>query len=134
MPVKRAKGSKGTADKYYSLIIRSIGYCERCKTTNGLTTSHIVGRRYSATRTDILNSQCLCFSCHRYFTDWPKEFSRWLTDTIGTEAYESLKRKAEDGAKIDWPARATELRLIYKDIEANKTNLEEIRKELNNDR
>jgi hypothetical protein len=128
MPVKQAKGAKGRADRYYSLIIRSIGYCEKCGTSEGLTTSHIVGRRYSATRTDLKNSQCLCFSCHRYFTDWPKEFSRWITQSIGTELYEELKQKAEAGAKINWDIEADRLKDIYKQITKGELTPMEVRK------
>lgn len=128
MPVKRAKGAKGTADSYYGKIIRSIGHCEKCGTTEGLTTSHIVGRRYSATRTDLRNSQALCFSCHRYFTDWPREFSRWITQSIGSELYEELKAKAETLTKVDWNDRATFLKDIYKQIQAGELTLDEARK------
>lgn len=127
MPVKAAKGRKGTADSYYGKIIRSIGSCEKCGSQGGLTTSHIIGRRYSNTRTDLRNSQCLCFSCHRYFTDWPREFSKWITDTIGSELYEELKAKAQRTDKVDWDDRADFLKDIYKRINEGELTLEEAR-------
>lgn len=115
MSVKRPAGPKGKCDDLFSLIIRSRGECERCgircectgaprKHERGckLTTSHIVGRRYSATRTDVLNAQCLCYSCHQHFTDWPREFSHWITDSLGSEQYDRLKAKAERVTKVNW--------------------------------
>lgn len=127
MPIKQARGDKGAADRYYSKIIRSVGHCEKCGTQEGLTCSHIVGRRYSATRTDLRNGQSLCFSCHRYFTDWPREFSHWLTETIGSELYEELKSKAQTPTKVDWKERKEFLKNILKEIEAGEITLDEAR-------
>jgi len=127
--VKRYAGAKGKADKLYSLIIRSIGECEKCgymcdcpnkpfTHTTGckLTTSHIISRRYSATRTLEANGQCLCFSCHRRFTDFPREFSHWITESIGSEAYEELRERAETLTKVDWEAEAKRLQERFKEI------------------
>lgn len=108
--IKQAKGVRGKADKLASQIVRSIGHCERCGSTDWLQCSHIVSRRYSATRTDLENLQCLCAKCHRYFTLWPKEFSRWITQSIGIEKYEQLKRKAETVTKVDWSAEYERLK------------------------
>lgn len=129
MGVKRYAGAKGRADKYFSLIIRSIGECEKCgymcdcpnkpfTHTTGckLTCSHIVGRRYSATRTMEDNAQCLCFSCHRRFTDWPREFSHWITETIGSDKYDELRQLAEQTTKLDWEAEAIRLRERFKEL------------------
>lgn len=128
MPVAKMKGAKKKCDDLFSLIIRSAGECERCgvkcrcpnfpkshTTSCKLTTSHIVGRKYSATRTDLTNAQCLCFSCHRRFTDWPREFSHWLTDTIGTEVYDLLKQKAEAVTKMDWEVEYVRLLEVAKE-------------------
>ena len=128
MPVKKAKGDKARSDTLYSLIIRSEGKCLRCgvpcecpdapkKHIRGcpLTTSHIVGRRYSATRTDLDNSQALCFACHYYFENWPKEFSRWITETIGIEKYEALKSKAETVTKMNWTDELERLQKVWND-------------------
>jgi len=117
--MKQAKGAKGKADVIASKIVRSIGYCEKCGESEykKLTCSHIVGRRYSATRTDLENLQCLCYSCHYYFENWPKEFSRWITSTIGIEKYEHLKAKAETVTKMNWDMELERLKLIYKEME-----------------
>jgi 5-methylcytosine-specific restriction endonuclease McrA len=129
MPVHQPKGAKGRCDDLFSLIIRSRGVCERCGETCAcpdapgrhtrackLTTSHIVSRRYSATRTDVLNAQCLCYSCHRHFTDWPREFSHWITDSIGSELYDRLKSKAELVTKVDWNEELIRLKAIATEL------------------
>ncbi len=110
MPIKRAKGSKAHCDKLFSKIIRSLGYCERCRSTDYLQTSHIVSRIFSATRCDLRNAQCLCAGCHRYFTLWPREFSKWITESIGSELYEELRDQAKVVTKIDWDAKLIELK------------------------
>lgn len=117
MPIKRYKGSKGKCDVLASKITRAKGYCERCGTSEGLTTSHIIGRKYSATRTLEANLQCLCFRCHRRFTDFPREFSHWITESIGSEKYEELRAKAETiGTRFDWDAELLRLKAIAKEM------------------
>jgi len=111
------KGSKGKCDKLASLIVRNIGYCEDCGSTENLQCSHIVSRKYSATRTDLDNLQCLCAKCHRRYTDWPKEFSRWITKSIGVEKYESLRLKANTYTKMNWDDELVRLKKIYKEME-----------------
>ena len=115
--MKKAKGYRGKADVLFSKIIRSQGFCERCGKNYNLQTSHIISRRYSATRTLEDNAQCLCAGCHMYFTHWPKEFSRWITETIGVEKYEELKAKAEAVTKVDWKAEHERLKAKWKEIE-----------------
>jgi len=127
MSVARMKGDKAACDTLYSLIIRSEGECERChvqcpcetapkKHTKGcpLTTSHIIGRRFSATRTYEPNGQSLCFSCHRRFTDWPVEFSHWITESIGTEAYDELVERSREVTKMDWSEERERLKVRAK--------------------
>ncbi len=128
MPVKRPNGAKGKCDDLVSLIVRSEGSCMRCGWTcqcerapkhHGvsckLTTSHIIGRTYSATRTHLPNLQPLCYSCHRRFTDWPREFSHWITETIGSEAYDELKAMAETVTKMNWNDELERLKVIAKE-------------------
>lgn len=129
MPIKHPKGDKGKCDDLFSLIIRSTGECLKCGWTCTcesapkhhtrackLTCSHIIGRKYSATRTLEANAQNLCYSCHARFTDWPKEFSYWITETIGTEAYEELRRKAETVTKMDWSEELQRLKTVAKEL------------------
>jgi 5-methylcytosine-specific restriction endonuclease McrA len=117
MPIARAKGVKAKCDKLFSQIVRSVGACEKCGSTDWLQTSHIVSRRYSATRCDRRNAQCLCAGCHRFFTLWPKEFSRWITASIGVELYEELKLKAETVTKTDWSEVYTNLQTLAKNLD-----------------
>lgn len=118
MPVKRARNKdKAACDTLASKITRAKGYCENCGTTQGLTTSHIIGRKYSATRTLEDNLQCLCFRCHRRFTDFPREFSRWITQSIGSEKYEELRHTAESfNGKFDWLVERERLKLVLKNL------------------
>lgn len=100
--IKRAKGTKAKCDALFSKIVRSRGYCQRCGSTEWLQTAHIISRRYAATRCDLRNAWCLCARCHRRLTDWPREHSHYITETIGTELYEELRQKAETVSKVDW--------------------------------
>ncbi len=114
--IKRQKGSKGKCDALFSKIVRSIGYCERCRSTDYLQTSHIVSRVFSATRCDLRNAQCLCAACHRYFTLWPREFSKWITESIGSEVYEELRDQAKVVTKLNWDEEYERLKLEAKRI------------------
>ena len=110
MPVKRYKGEKAKADKLFSEIIRSLGYCEangwgQRTCSNQLQTAHIVTRKRSATRTDLRNAFCLCFSHHRWFTDYPREFSRFITDTWAQEYYDDVYQRSVTPTKVDWATR-----------------------------
>lgn len=59
------------------------------------------------------NAQTLCFSCHRRFTDFPKEFADWLDKTIGAEEYERLRLKAETyRGKMNWDDEYNRLRKL----------------------
>lgn len=116
LPIKRHSGIKGKCDTLFSKIIRSSGACERCGSDRYLQTSHIISRQYSVTRCDLKNAQNLCSACHFYFTHWPKEFSRWITESIGVEAYEELKAKALTLKKMDWNEVYTGLETYAKTI------------------
>lgn len=111
------KGAKGKCDKLFSQIIRSAGKCQRCGSTENLQTAHIITRKYSATRTDERNAWCLCARCHRRLTDWPREHSRYITETIGSEAYEELRAKAETVTKMDWEAEYERLQALAKALD-----------------
>lgn len=116
MSIKKFKGAKGKCDVIFSLIIRHRNSCERCGSRDFLQTSHILSRRFSATRTDVSNAQCLCAKCHRYFTDHPVEFTRWLFDTIGEAEYDRLKRKSEQVTKINWDEELLRLQTIHANL------------------
>ena len=131
MSVAYGKGEKKKATELHSLLIRSLGYCENCGYSCTcpnfpdshtrdcrLQAAHIISRRYSVTRTMLSNSFSLCASCHRRFTDWPREFSHFITDTWAADYYDQLKELARPTGKVDWSAR-----LIYlKDIKQRMAN------------
>lgn len=108
------KGAKGKCDKLFSRIVRSVGQCVRCGSTDNLQCAHIISRKYSATRTDTTNAWCLCARCHRRLTDWPREHSHFITETIGSERYEELRLKAESVTKVDWDAEYERLKQLAK--------------------
>lgn len=122
MTLARAKGARGRADRAFSKLVRSRGFCERCGRTEFLQTAHIVSRRYSATRTDLCNALCLDARCHRYFTDHPVEWTLWLENYIGLPEYLRLKDKAlASGRKFGkafWEAEAQRLEELVKQLEA----------------
>lgn len=132
MPVKRFKGAKAKADVLFSKIIRSQGACEAegydskpC--SSQLQTAHICSRRYSATRTDLRNAFCLCFAHHRYFTDNPRQFSRFITNTWAQECYDLVYAKAQAVTKVDWEDRAEFLKDILERIEDGELDLKTAR-------
>ncbi len=59
-------------------------------------------------RTDLRNAYCLCARCHRFYTDHPREFSRFITDTWAQPHYDSIFALARVPTKVDW-----ELQLEY---------------------
>ena len=117
MPVKRYKGDKAKADKLFSEIIRSQGECEaegfdNRQCSQQLQTAHLVTRKRSATRTDTRNAFCLCFAHHRWFTDNPRQFSRFITITWAQEHYESVFAKSITPTKVNWKERIEFLKRI----------------------
>ena len=77
MKIKRDK-----RDALFSELVRErAGWvCERCgkqPERRLLQCAHIFGRRHRSTRWHPANAVCLCFGCHRYFTENPIEFAAW---------------------------------------------------------
>lgn len=100
MTLSRPKGPKGKADKLCSLVVRSRGRCESCGSTQNLQAAHIHGRRFNATRVDLLNLWCLCATCHWRVDNHADEKLALAERTIGLNAYHELKQKAEAGVKV----------------------------------
>lgn len=103
--LKTYKGAKAKADKIFSEVIRSQGYCESCGGTHYLQTAHIISRRFNATRTDTRNAFCLCASCHRFYTDHPRNFSRFISTTWAGDMYDELFELKQIVKKVDWQER-----------------------------
>jgi len=120
-------------DVTFSKIICSAGSCEaegyggrRC--SNQLQAAHIVTRGRSATRTDTRNAFCLCFAHHRWFHDYPREFSKFITQTWAQEYYDRIYQKSITPAKVNWKERHERLKEIYRRISNNEITISEIRK------
>lgn len=126
MAVSYGKGDKAKATKLHSVLIRKIGFCENCRGNNFLQCAHIISRRYSGTRTDLRNAFCLCASCHRRFTDWPREFSHFITDTWAADIYDEIKVKANNSVKVDWSKRLEFLKWAEREMERGAT-IQELR-------
>lgn len=129
MPVKKRKGAAGKADELFSQVIRSQGYCEaegfdNRPCSNQLQAAHIVTRGRSATRTDTRNAFCLCFAHHRYFHDYPRQFSRFITDTWAAEFYDDVYQRSVTPTKVDWNERIT----FLERIKSGEITLEEARR------
>lgn len=113
MPVKTYKGLKAKADKLFSEVIRSVGYCEAQGHDNvncspQLQCMHIISRRFNATRCDTRNAFSGCAAHHRFYTDHPRQFSRFITNTWAQEHYDHIYDKSRDssaGKRVDWNER-----------------------------
>lgn len=106
------KGPRGKATRLHAQIVRERGACENTwpmQHSGRLECAHIVSRRYASTRTDLNNAFCLCSACHRFFTEWPLEFHRFVVEMIGQDAYDALRQKALQIKKVDWLAECERL-------------------------
>ncbi len=56
-------------DTLWGIIIREVGYCEKCGNGNALEAHHLVERGVYRHRYDLYNGICLCKSCHKYSND-----------------------------------------------------------------
>lgn len=121
MKTSRPKGAKAKADRLFSQLIRSRGYCERCRELGyaqrgPLQTAHIISRRFSGTRTDEENAWCLCAGCHLDCTLFAGLHMAFVEMTIGEDAYWRLYHKAHDfQGKFDWTAEAERLAALVKE-------------------
>ena len=119
MTVSKAKGAKAKADKLFSQLVRSRGVCERCGERSDVVTAHILGRRFSATRTDERNAWALDPTCHYVVDNWPDEKMRLVEETIGLEVYAELRAKAESTVRrFDWPAEVERLKGLLAAVDA----------------
>jgi len=90
------------ADSLYSQYLRKkIPYCERCGLTETLQVSHFWGRRNESTRFDPQNTDILCFSCHRHFTENPADYREWKLKKLGEREYKILDVRAHSYQKRD---------------------------------
>lgn len=112
-------------------IWRTKGYCERCHKTRDqvqLQGAHVlgVGAFPGRVRADLRNGMSLCAMCHRYYTDAPREFSKFITNTRIQQYYDDiLEIGREVGVKMDWDAKIAFLKDVLKRIESEEITLEE---------
>lgn len=131
MAVKRFKGAKAKADKLFSVVIRSVGYCEAngfndIQCSSQLQCMHIVSRKYNATRCDTRNAFSGCAAHHRFYTDHPREFSRFITQTWAQEYYDIVYKNSRNsslGKLTDWEERVA----FLTDIKQGRITLNEAR-------
>ena len=97
------------ADIMYSeWLRRERPACERCYKTQSLQCSHFFGRANENLRFNPANTDCLCFSCHQFFTANPNEYVEWKRKRMGEIEYKRLvieanvKRKRDDKIIILW--------------------------------
>ncbi len=124
--MKQSKGDKKRCDDLLREILKiKHSDCQKCGVTQNLQVSHIVSRRFSATRCDPDNVQLLCAKDHIYYTNWPLEFAKWINESIGPAEYERLKRKAEhnSGVKLDWEEEKHQLQQIKAEVLADRERL-----------
>lgn len=97
------------ADTAFSNAVRlSKGHqCEHCHRGDGrMECAHIFGRRFKSVRWDTMNALCLCHACHRYFTENPVAFTRWLEETVGQGYLDILNEKRNQIFKTTKAIRA----------------------------
>ena len=109
----KRKGSRtyyrNKADKLFSQIVRSLGYCLKCGKTGRIDAAHIISRRFSNTRHDLRNGMPLCVGCHRWGHDRPTEFARFAEKVKGKKTIRELERKSRLLTKPDYKQIAEEL-------------------------
>lgn len=115
MTTDRSKAKK-KADRLFSALIRSVGFCENCGSNDyrTLQCAHLISRRYAATRCDLDNAFCLCAGCHIRFTQWPKEFADFFIKKKGEDGYQTLVAKSQSRLKVDWDETVRELTELLK--------------------
>lgn len=106
------------ADTYFSKYLRlKYKQCEKCGRKGegdlgifGLQASHFHSRRKQSVRFDLENVDCLCISCHRYFTEEREHYREWKRVKLGIKGYEALEIRANTTGKKDYKLQ----RMIWK--------------------
>jgi len=95
------------ADTAFSKCVRlaSNYTCQKCgaqhdEKSKGLHTHHLVPRNVRRTRWDKLCCVTLCFSCHRWWHDYPYESGQWTEEYLGKGGLELLREKANSFVKV----------------------------------
>lgn len=113
----KRKGLTKTADKLFSILVRSAGTCwargDGIACGGPLQCAHVVSRRYRAVRWRVANARCLCRDHHFFYTHHPIEWERLIAfRAAGWEVLNALKHEALRGAKPDMLAVIERLRVL----------------------
>jgi 5-methylcytosine-specific restriction endonuclease McrA len=92
--VARGGPKKDSLDRWFSMIVRSVGVCASCGTSERLQCAHVVSRRYLGVRYSIDNAMCLCAACHLRYTHRPLEWEQFVISRMGEPALLDIKRRA----------------------------------------
>lgn len=106
------KTLKNKADQLFSRIVRARGECHRCRRRPPevvLHCSHIMSRKYVATRWDEDNAQAICQGCHFWQHANPAENALFLISSVGEDKLADLRERA-----ISYPGRIA--RVSYEEI------------------
>lgn len=100
-------------DIVFSFLVRELdgNCCRVCGKSSAavkIECAHIMSRRYRRTRWLISNAMALCNYHHRYYTENPYAWVKF----VGIERYETLEKLANLGGKFTKP----ELEDIYQDL------------------
>jgi predicted restriction endonuclease len=110
MTKPRPSSRKATADRYWSQLVKTDQFCNRCHTTQGpFEAAHIIERRWANTRCDLENGWCLCRLCHRLVDAAPELWIELVNKTIGPDTLKRLRDAAMSRKKVDWDAVALRL-------------------------
>ena len=104
-------------DRLFSQYIRrKAGYaCEKCgRRDSKLECAHVYSRRYKATRWEPDNAMCLCFTCHRYYTEHPHQWTEYTENKLGKRLDELWKMAQKAPAPKDHDKVEIGLELIDK--------------------
>jgi len=101
MAVRSKKALTAKCDRFFSVIVRSVGHCEACGIATNLQCAHGFSRRYRTVRWDERNAFALCRACHVYYTHRPLEWDEWLRDRWGNAGYDVMRNLALNGPKPD---------------------------------
>lgn len=94
------KALRDKADKLWSQVIRSVGYCQACGRSTALNAHHIYSKNNFSTRYDLDNGICLCSYCHTFnpvcsaHNDGEAVFNNWIKDKIGHERHDRITNRA----------------------------------------
>lgn len=113
---------KTEADRLFSLIVRSAGYCQlavlasdKCK--GPLQCAHIYSRSFLAIRWDERNARAGCAGHHLYYTGRPDEWEDWRQDQLPPDVYKAL-RVEKYGPNPDIDEVLATLRARWAEIES----------------